>query len=228
MPEKTIIPIINELNTIQKREYEKLWDDYLSEREMIGKNTDIQRDLVELGLLRKYIAMETIPYTIDIANEILSEGNKVIIFTCFTDELMELANYYGDKCVVHYGQLSEKEKQKSIDEFQNREDGPMVFIGNIKSAGVGITLTRSHYLIFNSFNWVPGDVEQAEFRSFRIGQKNNVKIYYNLFKETIITQMWHVLKYKQKIIDEIIGNKPLSENEIMDKLIEKIINENEK
>ncbi len=70
--------------------------------------------------------------------------------------------------------------------------------------------------------------EQAEFRSFRIGQKNNVKIYYNLFKETIITQMWHVLKYKQKIIDEIIGNKPLSENEIMDKLIEKIINENEK
>jgi len=230
MPDKTVIPVINELSTIQRREYEKLWDDYLLEREKIGKNVDLQKDLVELGLLRKYIAMQTIPYTIDIANEILSEGKKVVIFTCFTDELLELANYFGNKCVVHYGQMSEKEKQISVDEFQNREDGPMVFIGNIKSAGVGITLTRAHYLIFNSFNWVPGDVEQAEFRCFRIGQKNNVKIYYNLFSDTIITQMWYVLKYKQDIIDQIIGNnetKIESESEMIELMISEIIKNNE-
>ena len=230
MPDKTVIPVINELSTIQRREYEKLWDDYLLEREKIGKNVDLQKDLVELGLLRKYIAMQTIPYTIDIANEILSEGKKVVIFTCFTDELLELANYFGNKCVVHYGQMSEKEKQLSVDEFQNREDGPMVFIGNIKSAGVGITLTRAHYLIFNSFNWVPGDVEQSEFRCFRIGQKNNVKIYYNLFSDTIITQMWYVLKYKQNIIDQIIGNnetKIESESEMIELMISEIIKNNE-
>lgn len=230
MPDKTVIPVINELSTIQRREYERLWDDYLLEREKIGKNVDLQKDLVELGLLRKYIAMQTIPYTIDIANEILSEGKKVVIFTCFTDELLELANYFGNKCVVHYGQMSEKEKQLSVDEFQNREDGPMVFIGNIKSAGVGITLTRAHYLIFNSFNWVPGDVEQSEFRCFRIGQKNNVKIYYNLFSDTIITQMWYVLKYKQNIIDQIIGNnetKIESESEMIELMVSEIIKNNE-
>lgn len=228
MPDKTVIPVINELSTIQRREYERLWDDYLLEREKTGKNVDLQKDLVELGLLRKYIAMQTIPYTIDIANEILSEGKKVVIFTCFTDELLELENYFGNKCVVHYGQMSEKEKQISVDEFQNREDGPMVFIGNIKSAGVGITLTRAHYLIFNSFNWVPGDVEQSEFRCFRIGQKNNVKIYYNLFSDTIINQMWYVLKYKQSIINQIIGDKNLDDKEITDIILYEIIKENER
>jgi SNF2 family DNA or RNA helicase len=43
------------------------------------------------------------------------------------------------------------------------------FVGNILSAGVGITLTEGTVVIFNSFDWVPGN-EQAEDRAF-IGQK---------------------------------------------------------
>jgi SNF2 family DNA or RNA helicase len=35
-------------------------------------------------------------------------------------------------------------------------------------------------VIFNSFDWVPGNNEQAEDRAFRIGQKNNVNVYYHL------------------------------------------------
>ena len=228
MPERNVIPLINKLSDNQRIEYDQLWEDYILERERNKKNVNIQRDLVELGLLRKYMAMETIPYTIDIVNEIIEQGDKVVIFTCFTEELLELANYYGNKCVCHYGQMSEKEKQKSVDEFQNREDGPMIFIGNIISAGVGITLTRAHYLVFNSFDWVPGNSEQAEFRCFRIGQKNNVQIYYNLFSNTIIEKMWYTLNYKKEIINQIIGGKNLNNNEITDIILDEIIKENER
>jgi len=228
MPERNVIPLIHNLNDNQRIEYDQLWEDYILERQRNKKTVNIQRDLVELGLLRKYMAMETIPYTIDIVNEIIEQGNKVVVFTCFTEELLELANYYGSKCVCHYGQMSEKDKQKSIDEFQNREDGPMVFIGNIISAGVGITLTRAHYLVFNSFDWVPGNAEQAEFRCFRINQKNNVQIYYNLFNNTIIEKMWHTLNYKKEIINQIIGGKTLNDKEITELIIDEIIKENEK
>jgi SWI/SNF-related matrix-associated actin-dependent regulator 1 of chromatin subfamily A len=228
MPERNVIPLIHNLNDNQRIEYDQLWEDYILERQRNKKTVNIQRDLVELGLLRKYMAMETIPYTIDIVNEIIEQGNKVVVFTCFTEELLELANYYGSRCVCHYGQMSEKDKQKSIDEFQNREDGPMVFIGNIISAGVGITLTRAHYLVFNSFDWVPGNAEQAEFRCFRINQKNNVQIYYNLFNNTIIEKMWHTLNYKKEIINQIIGGKTLNDKEITELIIDEIIKENEK
>lgn len=225
MPDKTITPLINDLTVEQRSQYEELWENYLIERANKKKNMNIQRDLVELGLLRKYMAMETIPHTIEIVNEIIEQGNKVVIFTCFTEELLELSNYYGNKCVVHYGQLSDKEKQHSVDEFQNKEDGPMIFIGNIISAGVGITLTRSNYVVFNSFDWVPGNSEQAEFRCFRIGQKNHVKIYYNLFNNTVISKMWYTLNYKKEIINKIIGGN-LSDEEITNIMINEIL-ENE-
>jgi SNF2 family DNA or RNA helicase len=99
--------------------------------------------------------------------------------------------------------MSSKAKQESIDKFQNNKK-TKVFIGNITSAGVGITLTEATVVIFNSFSWVPGDNEQAEDRSYRIGQKNNVSVYYQLFRGTISLMMWYSVMSKQKNIDEIL------------------------
>jgi SWI/SNF-related matrix-associated actin-dependent regulator 1 of chromatin subfamily A len=200
MPDKTITPLYFDMDKNQESEYYSLWDTYLEERKKLKKRGKVEKELVELSLLRRFIANETIPKTIELVDEIINEGNKVVIFTCFTDEIKTLSEYYGKNCVTHYGEMNNTEKQKSVDRFQD-EGGPMVFIGNIISAGVAITLTRAHYMVFNSFDWVPGNIEQCEFRCYRIGQKNNVKIYYNLFNDTIVTRMWETIKYKQSIID---------------------------
>jgi len=217
MPDKTVIPNYYQLNSKQMLEYESLWEDYLIERKKQKKRGGIQRDLVELGLLRKYIAMQTIPQTIELVDEIIDQGHKVIIFTCFTDELRELENYYGKNCVTHFGEMNDKDKQKSVDRFQ-QDGGPMVFIGNIISAGVAITLTKSPYVVFNSFDWVPGNSEQAEDRSYRLGQRENVTVYYNLFSDTVVTKMWHTLKRKKDIINRI-----MSANENMSDVIENVV-----
>ena len=222
MPDKIRVPNYFKMSNKQQIEYDSLWEDYLLERKKQKKKGAIQRDLVELGLLRKYIAMETIPETIELVNEVIEQGHKVIIFTCFTDELRALSEHYGSNCVIHYGELNEKEKQKSVDKFQ-MEGGPMVFIGNIISAGTAITLTRSTYVIFNSFDWVPGNSEQAEDRSYRLGQKNNVTVYYNLFENTIVSTMWHTLNRKKNIINQIMSrndNNTTAVDEIVDYIIE--------
>ena len=223
MPDKVRVPNYYSMTNKQRLEYESLWEDYLIERQKKKKKGTVQRDLVELGLLRKYIAMQTIPETISLVDEIIEQGHKVIIFTCFTDELLELSNYYGSNCVIHYGEMNENDKQKSVDKFQ-QEGGPMVFIGNIISAGVAITLTRSTYVVFNSFDWVPGNSEQAEDRSYRLGQKNNVTVYYNLFEDTIVSRMWNTLNRKKDIIGQIMSrNESTSDavEEIVDYIIEK-------
>ena len=61
----------------------------------------------------------------------------------------------------------------------------MVFVGQIKAAGVGLTLTKAEIVIMNSLDWVPGTHEQAEDRAYRIGQKETVNIYYMLMDKTI-------------------------------------------
>jgi SWI/SNF-related matrix-associated actin-dependent regulator 1 of chromatin subfamily A len=225
MPDKVISPVYHELTNKGWDEYDRLWDDYLEKRKAEKKRGSIQRDLVELILLRKFIAMEAIPQTIEMVENMLETGKKVIIFTSFTDELNELAEYFGKRCVTHNGPMNDREKQKSVDSFQNNAN-VRVFIGNIKSAGVGITLTEANFVVFNSFDWVPGSNEQAEDRAYRIGQKNNVNVYYQLFENTVSTRMWEVLRNKKDIISTIIGDKKLTEEEIIEIMTDKLIDEN--
>jgi len=223
MPDKIVSPIYHELSDSGWKEYEELWDAYLEKRRKEKKKGTIQRDLVELGLLRKFIAMQAIPETIEMAENAIEMGQKVIIFTTFTDELNELKNHFGKLCVTHNGPMKERDKQNSVDSFQNNPN-IKVFIGNIKSAGVGITLTEGTLVIFNSFDWVTGNNEQAEDRAFRIGQKKNVIVYYQLFEGTVSIRMWETLKRKKDIISVIMGETNKTEEEITEILMDEILN----
>ena len=170
MPDKVIIPTYHKLSTKGWKQYDLLWDEYLQKRLLEGKrNGSLQRDLVELILLRQFIAAEAIPHTIEMVENAIEQGRKVIIFTSFTEELEILAAHFGKIAVKHNGPMSTTQKQKSVDSFQ-KNSKVKVFIGNIKSAGVAITLTEATVVVFNSFSWVPGDNEQAEDRCIFSGQ----------------------------------------------------------
>lgn len=224
MPDKVITPMHHMLDKKGNKQYELLWEEYLEKRKLEGKKTnDLQKDLVELILLRQFIALEAIPYTIEMAENAIEMGRKVIIFTSFTGELDIIANHFGKQAVKHNGPMTTIQKQKSVDAFQNN-DKVKVFVGNIKSAGVGITLTEATVVIFNSFDWVPGNNEQAEDRAFRIGQKNDVNVYYQLFDDTISTRMWNMLNTKKDIINTIMGENKLSDDEITALLVDELIN----
>lgn len=227
MPDKIITPIYYNMTKAQRKEYEGLWDEYLLERKRKKKRGKVDRDLVELILLRQYIAKITIKKTIDMVENALEQDQKVIVFTNFTDELLTLHEHFGSKSVIHYGEMSDSQKQNSVDLFQTNPKKE-VFIGNIKSAGVGITLTEGTIVIFNSFDWVPGNNEQAEDRSYRIGQKNHVNVYYQLFNDTISTKMWDMLQHKKEIINQIINGGEdidLSDSENIELIMDKIIEE---
>ena len=224
MPDKVITPMYHELDKKQLAEYNELWNQYLEKRVTDGKTTEnLQKDLVELILLRQFIAATSIPYTIEMVENAIEMGRKVIVFTSFTEELEILSRHFGKLAVTHNGPMSTTQKQKSVDSFQ-KNDKIKVFIGNIKSAGVAITLTEATVVIFNSFSWVPGDNEQAEDRAFRIGQKNDVNVYYQLFEDTISTRMWDILNNKKDIIATIIGDKKLTEEEINTIMTEQLMN----
>jgi SWI/SNF-related matrix-associated actin-dependent regulator 1 of chromatin subfamily A len=212
LPEKIISPVYLELKN--KEGYEKVWDDYIEKRKVAGKKGNISKDLVETTLLRSFIAMETVPYSIEKTEEALEYGKKVIIFCNFNDEMDAFLKHFGDKAVCVRGGMSDMKKQASVDRFQT-DDKCMVFVGQIKAAGVGLTLTKAEIVIMNSLDWVPGNHEQAEDRSHRIGQTKSVNIYYMLIDGTIDTMVWYVLKNKKKIINTIVGD-----NDILNDILE--------
>jgi len=224
MPDKVIIPTYHSLDTKGWGRYDALWDEYMEKRKLEGKRGALEKDLVELILLRKFIAMEAIPKTIELVENAIDMGKKVIIFTSFTEELEVLAEHFGKKCVTHNGPMTAKAKQKSVDSFQEKAK-VKVFIGNIKSAGVAITLTEATVVVFNSFDWVPGANEQAEDRAFRIGQKNDVTVYYQLFEDTISIRMWDMLNTKKEVIATIMGDKQYNETEITAMMADLLIDE---
>jgi SWI/SNF-related matrix-associated actin-dependent regulator 1 of chromatin subfamily A len=161
-----------------------------------------------MGVLRKFISKEKVPMTVDMVHNFLeqSEEKKIIIFTVFTDSLKELKKVFGDLAVCHNGEMSDKEKQKSIDQFQNNPN-IRVFIGNIISAGSAITLTASDTVIFNDIDFVPSNHLQAEDRSYRIGQNKTVNIYYPIFNDTIEEKVYETLQRKKEIISTVMGEK---------------------
>ena len=224
MPDKVITPMYHLLDKKEWAQYENLWEEYLLKRTTEGKrNGNLQKDLVELILLRQFIAAVAIPHTIEMVENAIDMGRKVIIFTSFTEELEILAKHFGKLAVTHNGPMSTTQKQKSVDAFQ-KNSKVKVFIGNIKSAGVAITLTEATVVVFNSFSWVPGDNEQAEDRAFRIGQKNDVNVYYQLFDDTISIRMWNMLNNKKDVISTIIGDKKMTDEEITVAMTEQLMN----
>ena len=202
LPEKLITPVYLELQN--EVGYKSVWEDYMTKRKLEGKKGNPAKDIVEMTLLRSFIAMETVPYTVEKTEEALELNKKVIIFCNFNDEMDYFLRHFGNKAVSVRGGMTDKQKQMSVDRFQE-DDSCMVFVGQIKAAGVGLTLTKAEIVIMNSLDWVPGTHEQAEDRAYRIGQKETVNIYYMLIDDTIDTLVWHILNEKKKVIGTIMG-----------------------
>ena len=187
-------------------EYKTVWDDYITS--LKGEDKDIDtilsnKKLIEGSVLRQSTSQLMVPHTIQLAEQEINLGNKVIIFCAFDKEIYALQEHFGDKCVVHNGKITIKQKDKVLDRFNN-DPTCMVFLGNLTSSSVGLNLTVANRIIFNSVSWLPAENQQAEYRILRIGQKKNCIIYYQKFNNSYMDRMFEILDIKNNIIDSVI------------------------
>ena len=204
LPPKIVAPYYIEIDDMKK--YNSVFEEYLEWAKSEGKKLGNGRHMVELVVLRKYLAEEKVKHSIELAEQAIENGQKVIIFTNFTHSFDLLMKHFGRLSVGHNGKMNSTQKQSSIDRFQN-DDSVMVFVGNLISAGSAITLTAAQVTIMNDLDFVPANHAQAEDRSFRIGQSNTVNIYYPIAQGTIDEMMYEMLQKKTKIINTVIGDE---------------------
>ena len=165
--------------------------------------------------------MKKIKNTIELAENIIEQDKKVIIFCNFTESLNIIYEHFGKSVVKLDGSMSKQQRQFSVDEFQEN-DKIKVFVGNIKAAGVGITLTSAEAVIMNDLSFLPSDHAQAEDRAYRYGQKNNVLVYYPLFENTIEGIIYDILQNKKRIISTVLGDDLNTDGDIAEEILNKI------
>ena len=204
LPDKIITPVYLRLKS---SEYENLMGEYY---DWYDKNPEESSSLTvqfsKLMKVRKVIANEKTKQTIEFAENILEQGKKVIIFTNFTDTLQTIYHHFGKQAVYLDGSCSNSVRQQAVDSFQNDEK-IRVFVGNLKAAGVGLTLTSAEVVIMNDLSFVPAEHAQAEDRAYRYGQKSNVLVYYPLFENTIEGAIYDILNKKKEIIRTVMGDQ---------------------
>ena len=206
LPKKTVHEVFYNLTFDQKQEYDKLWDEYEKAQKEESSKKELNKELLEGAIYRSYLSKLMVENTIKLCNPIIEKGNKVVVACCYDDELYALRDYYKDKCVYYNGKMTLKQKDNAIERFKKDDNCP-VFIGNIKAAGVGITLICANYLIFNTFNYSASDCSQMEDRIHRIGQTKECNIYYQMFRNTIDEHTWEIVLRKQMITNELIKNE---------------------
>ena len=216
LPDKIVTPIYLKLKS---RDYEELMGEYYRWFDQGQESGSLTVQFSKLMKVRQVIAEEKIKNTCEIAENIIEQGKKVIIFTNFTDSLNQIVEHFGKTAVKLDGSMSKDERQKSVDRFQTDEK-IQVFAGNIKAAGVGITLTSAEAVIMNDLSFVPSDHSQAEDRAYRYGQKNNVLVYYPIFENTIESIIYDILQNKKNIFEIVMGDSPQKGD-----IIEQILNE---
>lgn len=201
--EKTIHEVFYDLSYAQQCEYDKLWEEYEEAKLNEDPEKELNKELLEGGLYRKYLSNQMVPNTISMTDDFIENNEKVVIACCYDEELYTLREYFGEKCVIYNGKMSLKEKDEAVRKFMD-DNETKIFIGNINAAGVGITLTSATKLIFNNISFVPGDNQQMCDRIHRLNQTKPVDIYYQLFRGTQYEKMWNIVLKKELIINQVI------------------------
>jgi SWI/SNF-related matrix-associated actin-dependent regulator 1 of chromatin subfamily A len=202
LPEKIIAPVYLEL---ESKFYDNELEDFIRISKENKNNESISVTLNRLMKIRQVIAVEKIPYTCELIDKCLEQGKKVIVMTNFTATLDLLHEKYKKNSVTVDGRMSKDRRQESVDRFQT-DSKIKVFIGNLKAAGVGLTLTAAEIVIFNDLSFVPADHSQGEDRAYRYGQTKGVLVYYPVFENTIEIQIYNILQKKKGIIDQVMGD----------------------
>ena len=144
-----------------------------------------------------------VPHTIELVEDLLESGKKIIIATCYDEELKLLQDHFGKQCVIYNGKMNTKQKDAAKDKFMEDPECK-VFIGQIIASSVGLTLTAATALVFNNISFVPSDNQQMCDRIHRLNQTEDVDIYFQIFRNTQYEKMWDIVLKKTIVINQVI------------------------
>lgn len=135
-------------------------------------------DAQHIATLRRLVGQAKAPAYAKLAAEELRNGrDKLVVFAWHTVAAETIVSYLqnqGLHATLVDGRTPERDRVSHVHSFQNDPEH-RVFVGNIRAAGTGLTLTAASDLDMFESSWSPADNAQALMRVHRIGQGRSVR-----------------------------------------------------
>ncbi|MCM2359708.1 MAG: DEAD/DEAH box helicase [Geobacteraceae bacterium] len=162
----------------------------------------------------------------ELAEEIASRQEKVLVFTQFREMTAPLAAFlatlFGRPGLVLHGGTPVGERKKLVDRFQH-EDGPPFFVLSLKAGGSGLNLTAASHVIHFDRWWNPAVENQATDRAFRIGQKKNIMVHKFVCKGTVEEKIDALIAAKSGLATELLEGGETLLTEMDDEALLKMV-----
>lgn len=193
LPEKQYIPLVLSDKITDKFNFSKFKSSLkLLANELKVDYKNSEQDDIEIGdddthfsTLRREVGFYKAQICVPAIVELLETHDKIVVFAHHQEVVQYLEQHlqkFKPVC-IHGGTPRGKARDKIVHKFQN-DPNHRVFIGNIKAAGVGVTLTAASTVFFVEMSYSPGEIEQAVDRCHRRGQKNAVIGYIPMVKNS--------------------------------------------
>ena len=179
----------------------------------------------EISRVRKETALRKLPAAIEHIHEALGNVEKVCVFAWHHDILDAIAGEFGAEihraplAVQLDGRTSQDDRQAAVVRFQT-DRSCRVFVGSIRAAGLGITLTAASVVVFVELDWTPAAMMQSEDRLHRIGQHSPVLVQHLVIDGSLDAKMARILIEKQAVMDAALdGGAGQEPRDILEELM---------
>lgn len=223
LPEQTFLTRYISLDAKEKRLYDQIKRDSFAELESGGK---ISAHTVLTKLLRlqqftggfiqpdgcekpelvfngKLNALEDI-----LDDYVIDAGKKLVVFCRFRAEIDLIQKLFEKKKIRYrsiYGDIKIDDRGDIVKDFQTNPE-TKVFLAQIDTAGLGITLTAADTCVYYSVNFNYAAYSQSLARIHRIGQRNTCTYIHLVVEHTIDSTVLKALAKKEDLAKTIVDD----------------------
>ncbi len=217
LPERQTIVL--PMKMTDHREYEKALRDF---RLWAKANPDNKAEaLIKIEKIKRGVAMAKLHECCIWIDDMLDTGRKLVVFAHHKCVIDYVTNLFKGECVSITGSVPAKEREGAVLEFQHDPD-VRLFVGNLKAAGTGITLTAASDVAFLELGWTPTLMDQCIDRVHRYGQKNDCMAWYLLVEDTIEMEIAELLDEKRKVVTAIVDGKKAKSSDLITEMMRRI------
>lgn len=149
----------------------------------------------------------------DILQDYVVEGKKkLVIFARFLPEVHEIERLTAKlltphrmKAVAIYGEIRKEDRGAIVQQFQT-DPATMVFIGQIDTAGTGITLTAADTCVYYSLSYNYATYSQSLSRIHRIGQHHPCTYIHLIVEHSVDQQILQALSKKEDLAKTVVDD----------------------